>query len=72
MFGDAKNGAAKPAGQEIKRHKQTPETIALLKMFAFGRRQIDDGNVKPAGDVVSKLRNRNKSGNKSVCLRECD
>lgn len=42
--------------QNIKRYRQTPETMALLKILALGQRQIDEGKVKPAGVVVSKLR----------------
>ena len=41
--------------------KQTQETMALLKMLALGTRQIDEGKVQPAGDVVAKLRSRSKS-----------
>ena len=45
----------------IKSYEQTQETMALLKMLALGQRQIEEGKVQPAGDVVAKLRNRSKT-----------
>lgn len=47
--------------QGIKSYEQTQETLALLKMLALGQRQIDEGKVQPAGDVVAKLRSRSKN-----------
>ncbi len=55
------NGEAKAVMQDIKSNEQTQETMALLKMLALGQRQIDEGNVQLAGDVVTKLRNRSKN-----------
>ena len=55
------NGEAKAVIQDIKSYEQTQETMALLKMLALGMRQIEEGKVHPAGDVVAKLRNRNKN-----------
>jgi len=55
------NGEAKAVIQDIKSYEQTQETMALLKMLALGQRQIEEGKVQPAGDLVAKLRNRNKS-----------
>ena len=55
------NGEAKAVIQDIKSYEQTQETMALLKMLSLGQRQVDEGKVKPAGDVVAKLRNRSKS-----------
>ena len=55
------NGEAKAVMQDIKSYEQTQETMALLKMLALGQRQIDEGNVQLAGDVVTKLRNRSKN-----------
>ena len=34
------------------------ETMALLKILALGMRQIEEGRVQPATDVIGKLRNR--------------
>ena len=55
------NGEAKAVIQDIKSYEQTQETMALLKILALGQRQIEEGKVKPAGDVVAKLCNRSKS-----------
>ncbi len=41
--------------------RQTQETMALLKILALGTRQIEEGKVQPAGDVVRQLRDRNKN-----------
>ena len=38
------------------------ETMALLKILALGNRQIEAGKVKPAADVVKRLRERRKKG----------
>ena len=54
------NGEAKAVIQNIKSYEQTQETMALLKMLALGRHQIDEGKVQAAGDVVAKLRHRGK------------
>uniref|UniRef100_A6VV50 Antitoxin n=1 Tax=Marinomonas sp. (strain MWYL1) TaxID=400668 RepID=A6VV50_MARMS len=55
------NGEAKAVIQDIKSYEQTQETMALLKMLALGQRQVEEGKVQPAGDLVAKLRNRSKS-----------
>jgi prevent-host-death family protein len=55
------NGEAKAVIQDIKSYEQTQETMALLKILALGQRQIEEGKVQPAGDVVAKLRNRSKN-----------
>ncbi|WP_250655207.1 type II toxin-antitoxin system Phd/YefM family antitoxin [Alkalimarinus coralli] len=55
------NGEAKADMQDIKSYEQTQETMALLKMLALGQRQIDEGKVQPATDVVSKLRSQRKN-----------
>ena len=47
--------------QDIKSYEQTQETMALLKMLVLGQRQIDEGKVQPAGDVVAKLRRQSKN-----------
>jgi hypothetical protein len=35
--------------------------MALLKMLALGTRQIEEGKVQPAGDVIRRLRDRSTS-----------
>jgi prevent-host-death family protein len=52
------NGEAKVVIQDIESYEQTQETMALLKILALGTRQIEEGKVQPAGDVIRRLRER--------------
>jgi len=55
------NGEAKVVIQDIKSYEQNQETMALLKILALGTRQIEEGKVSPAGDVIQRLRDGSKS-----------
>ena len=55
------NGEAKVVLQDIESYEQTQETMALLKILALGTRQIEEGKVQPAADVLSRLRNRGEN-----------
>jgi prevent-host-death family protein len=50
------NGEAKVVLQDIESYEQTQETMALLKILALGMRQIEEGKVVPAEDVMRRLR----------------
>ena len=52
------NGEAKAVMQDIDSYERTQETVALLKILALGERQIEAGRVRPAGEVVARLRER--------------
>ena len=52
------NGEAKAVIQDIESYEQTQETMALLKILALGNRQIGEGKVQPAEDVIKRLRKR--------------
>ena len=52
------NGEAKAVMQDVASYEQTQETLALLKILALGNRQIEDGKVVAAADVISKLRRK--------------
>ncbi|MBI1746718.1 MAG: type II toxin-antitoxin system Phd/YefM family antitoxin [Acidobacteria bacterium] len=52
------NGEVKVVMQDIKSYEQTQEMLALLKILAVGTRQIEEGNVQPAEDVIKRLRKR--------------
>ncbi len=54
------NGEAKVVLQNIKSYEQTQETMALLKILALGSRQIEEGKIQTTGDVIQRLRDRNK------------
>ena len=55
------NGEAKAVVQSIKSYEQEQATMALLKILALGNRQIEEGKVQPAADVIKRLRERNES-----------
>jgi len=50
------NGEAKVVMQDIESYEQTQETMALLKILALGIRQIEEGKVQSAADVIQRLR----------------
>lgn len=50
------NGEAKVVMQDIESYEQTQETMALLKILALGNRQIEEGKVQPAADVINRIR----------------
>jgi prevent-host-death family protein len=52
------NGEAKAVMQDVASYEQTQETLTLLKILALGNRQIEDGKVVAAADVISKLRRK--------------
>jgi prevent-host-death family protein len=55
------NGEAKVVIQDIESYEQTQETMALLKILALGNRQIEEGKVQPAADVIKRLRERREA-----------
>jgi hypothetical protein len=42
--------------QSIASYEQTQETMAMLKILALGNRQIEDGRVQTAADVIARVR----------------
>jgi len=52
------NGEAKVVIQDIESYEKTLETMALLKILALGNRQIEEGKVQSAADVIKQLRAR--------------
>ncbi len=54
------NGEAKAVIQDVRSYEQMQETLALLKILALGDRQITEGKVKPAKDVIKSLRKKAK------------
>lgn len=52
------NGEAKAVIQGIDSYEQTQETMALLKILALGTRQIEQEDVEPVQDVISRLREK--------------
>jgi prevent-host-death family protein len=52
------NGEAKAVLQDVASFEQTQETLALLKVLALGNQDVAAGKVKPASDVITRLRSR--------------
>ena len=55
------NGEAKVVIQDIASYEQTQQTMALLKILALGMRQVEEGNVLPAENVIKRLRERRET-----------
>jgi prevent-host-death family protein len=55
------NGEAKAVIQDVESYEQTQETLALLKILALGTRQIKDGKVRRADEVIKSLRERREA-----------
>ena len=54
------DGTPKAILQDIESFERTQETLKLLKILAIGRRQVEEGKVRPADDVIAELRQRVK------------
>jgi prevent-host-death family protein len=52
------NGEAKAVMQDVATYEQTQETLALLKILALGRRQVQEGKTVPAEAAFRRLRER--------------
>lgn len=50
------NGEAKAVLQDVASYEETQETLALLKLLALGNEEVAAGKVKPASDVIARLR----------------
>jgi prevent-host-death family protein len=54
----AQNGEAKAVIQDVHSYETAQETMALLEILALGNRQIEEGSVTRAADVLQRLRTR--------------
>ena len=52
------NGEAKAVMQDVASYDATQETLALLKILALGRRQIEKGKGIPLTEAARRLRAR--------------
>jgi len=50
------NGEAKAVLQDIASYEQTQESLALLKILALSRRDVEAGQLKPVEAAFSDLR----------------
>ena len=49
-------GKPKAILQDIESFERTQETLKLLKILALGRRQVEEGQVQSAEEVIAKIR----------------
>ena len=52
------NGEATAVMQDVASHEATQETLALLKILALGKRQVEEGRVVPATEAFRRARAR--------------
>lgn len=52
------NGEARAVLQDMASFEQTQETLALLKLLAVGNMEVEQGRVKPASEVIGRLRRK--------------
>lgn len=50
------NGEAKAVLQDVASYEDTRQTMALLKILALGRQQVEAGDTESIDDVVARLR----------------
>lgn len=50
------NGEATAVLQDVAAYEETQETLALLKILALGNQDVAAGKVKPAAEVIARLR----------------
>ena len=55
------NGEAKAVLLDLATYEATQETMALLKILALGKQQIEDGKVSPHADVAKRIKASLKS-----------
>ena len=48
--------------QDVASYEATQETLALLKILALGRRQVEEGRTVPADEAFRRLRKRRAGG----------
>jgi len=54
------NGEAKAIVQDIRKYEETQESLALLRILAKSRKNIEQGKFRPASDVLGDLRKKIK------------
>jgi len=50
------NGEARAVLQDVASFEETQEALAMLKILALGNQDVAAGKVRPATDVVARLR----------------
>ncbi len=55
------NGEARAVVQDIASYEMTQESLAILKILALGRQEIDQGKTRPVKKAFSDMRQQIKS-----------
>ncbi|WP_108098298.1 type II toxin-antitoxin system Phd/YefM family antitoxin [Pseudomonas sp. GV071] len=55
------NGEAKAVLQDVASFEETQQTLAMLKVLALGNQEVAAGKVKPASDVIARLRTKTRT-----------
>ncbi len=50
------NGEAKAIMQSLAEYERTQETLALLKILALGRKDVEEGKLVPADEFFTEFR----------------
>ncbi len=58
------NGEAKAVLQDIREFEKTQESLALLKILAQSKKNLEDGRVRPAGKSFKALKKKTKEFSK--------
>ncbi len=56
------NGEAKAVLIDYERYEEQQEALALMKILALGRKQVEEGKTKPAEEVFDRLERRWSGG----------
>jgi prevent-host-death family protein len=54
------NGEAKMVVQDIESYEETQEVLAMLKILALGKQQIEKNKVTPADSAIRHIRKHRK------------
>ncbi len=54
------NGEAKAVLQDIASYEETQDALALLKILALANRNVEKGELRPAGEAFARIRRRLK------------
>ena len=52
------NGEAKAVLQDIAEYERTQESLALLKILALSRKDVEAGKIQPAGEAFISIRQK--------------
>ncbi len=50
------NGEAKAVLQDIHEYEKTQESLAMLKILAIGRKELEEGKYQPIDEAFDKVR----------------